>query len=296
MCRRSRSIALVAKLGASLASDGTDCIVRRARSVTQNFCLSGARWATLPAVRRGVNGAPDGVVRRSLPEQVATLLHEQIANGTYPGGSKLPHQRDLAASFGVSIAVAREALALLAAGGLVRARSGQGTFVTDQPEAALRFPAWVAAPMGAEELTEAIEARDVIEHATAIRAAHRRSEADVERLRELVGQMADAGDDAARVHRGRPRAAPRDRGRGPQPPAGRRARGAAPRAARHGRDRRAHARSRRTGCRRSSRRTQDLVEAVATQDLRGAGAAMDAHARPAARRSPRTAGSWSRSA
>ena len=126
-------------------------------------------------MRKGVNGAPDGVVRRSLPEQVATLLHEQIANGTYPGGSKLPHQRDLAASFGVSIAVAREALALLAAGGLVRARSGQGTFVTDQPEAALRFPAWVAAPMGAEELTEAIEARDVIEHATAIRAAHRRT-------------------------------------------------------------------------------------------------------------------------
>ena len=109
----------------------------------------------------------------------------------------MPHQRDLAASFGVSIAVAREALALLTAGGLVRARSGQGTFVTDQPEAALRFPAWVAAPMGAEELTEAIEARDVIEHATAIRAAHRRSKADVVRLRELVGQMADAGDDAA---------------------------------------------------------------------------------------------------
>jgi GntR family transcriptional regulator, transcriptional repressor for pyruvate dehydrogenase complex len=148
-------------------------------------------------VRRGVNGAPDGVVRRSLPEQVATLLHEQIANGTYTGGSKLPHQRDLAASFGVSIAVAREALALLASGGLVRARSGQGTFVTDQPEAALRFPAWVAAPMGAEELTEAIEARDVIEHATAIRAAHRRTDEDVERLREIVGAMADAGDDAA---------------------------------------------------------------------------------------------------
>ena len=51
--------------------------------------------------------------------------------------------------------------------------------------------------MGAEELTEAIEARDVIEHATAIRAAHRRTDEDVERLREIVGAMADAGDDAA---------------------------------------------------------------------------------------------------
>jgi DNA-binding FadR family transcriptional regulator len=120
-------------------------------------------------------------------------LHEQIANGTYPGGSRLPHQRDLAASFGVSTAVAREALALLAAGGLVRTRSGQGTFVADQPEVALRFPAWVAAPNGPAELAEAIEARDVIEHATATRAARRRTEDDVVRLREILAAMRAAG-------------------------------------------------------------------------------------------------------
>jgi GntR family transcriptional repressor for pyruvate dehydrogenase complex len=225
-------------------------------------------------VRRGVNGAPDGVVRRSLPEQVAALLHEQIASGTYPGGSKLPHQRDLAASFGVSIAVAREALALLAAGGLVRARSGQGTFVTDQPEAALRFPAWVAAPMGAEELTEAIEARDVIEHATAIRAAHRRTDDDVTRLRELVGQMADAGDDAAAFIEAdlalhlEIAAAARNR-----PLAG-------ALAALHRALRDTVAIGVRTAIEEDWLPTlleahQDLVEAVAAQDLRGAGAAMD---------------------
>jgi GntR family transcriptional regulator, transcriptional repressor for pyruvate dehydrogenase complex len=146
-------------------------------------------------VKGGVNAAVGAVDRRSLPQQVAARLHAQIADGTYPGGARLPHQRDLAASFGVSIAVAREALALLTAGGLVRTRSGQGTFVTDQPGAALRFPTWMALPTGPDELAEAIEARDVIELATATRAARRRSAEDVLRLREIMAAMRAAGDD-----------------------------------------------------------------------------------------------------
>jgi len=146
-------------------------------------------------VPRSVNGRTGGVDRRSLPEQVAARLHQQIADGTYSGGARLPHQRDLAASFGVSTAVAREALALLGAAGLVRTRSGQGTFVADLPDVALRFPAWVAAPSGPLELAEAIEARDVLEHATATRAARRRTDEDVMRLREILAEMRAAGAD-----------------------------------------------------------------------------------------------------
>jgi GntR family transcriptional regulator, transcriptional repressor for pyruvate dehydrogenase complex len=136
------------------------------------------------------------VDRRSLPEQVATRLHEQIAGGIYPGGSRLPHQRDLAASFGVSTAVAREALALLAAGGLIRSRSGQGTFVTDQPDASLRFPIWVREPTGPAEVAETIEARIVLERAIAGFAAQRHTSEDIERLREILDDMRAAGDDA----------------------------------------------------------------------------------------------------
>ena len=136
------------------------------------------------------------VERRSLPAQVATRIHDQILSGVYSPGPKLPHQRDLALNFGVSAAVIREALARLKGAGLVRAKSGQGTFVTNQPLKAMRFPTWVRDPASSAELSEAIEARDVIEHATAMRAAQRRTPKDVEHLREIIVRMADASEDA----------------------------------------------------------------------------------------------------
>ncbi len=121
-------------------------------------------------------------------------MHERILSGECPPGSKFPHQRDLAISFGVSPAVMREALSRLKAAGLVRTKSGHGTFVTDQPLEAMRFPTWVQDPVSPTELSEAIEARDVLEHATAMRAAERRSAADVKQLRRIIVRMENAGE------------------------------------------------------------------------------------------------------
>ena len=41
--------------------------------------------------------------RRSLPEQIAARIHEQISDGTYPAGSQLPLQKEIAHHFGVSV-------------------------------------------------------------------------------------------------------------------------------------------------------------------------------------------------
>jgi DNA-binding FadR family transcriptional regulator len=135
------------------------------------------------------------VDRRSLPEQIAARLHERIAAGEYPSGSRLPQQRELASSFGVSTGAVREAIALLASAGLVRSRHGRGTFVADAPEAVLRFPVWVREPDGREGLLEAIEAREVVEGAIARLAALRRTEADLARLAETVAGMRETADD-----------------------------------------------------------------------------------------------------
>jgi GntR family transcriptional regulator, transcriptional repressor for pyruvate dehydrogenase complex len=142
-----------------------------------------------------VRSASLTVDRKSLPERVAARLHELIRNGTYPSGSKLPHQRDLAADFDVSTAVIRESLALLTAGGVIRTRSGQGTFVADASEAMLRYPIWVGGPAGPDEIAEATEARDVLEHAIARLAAARRLPEDVVRLRACVERMAASKED-----------------------------------------------------------------------------------------------------
>ncbi len=127
--------------------------------------------------------------RRSLPEQVASRLHGLIVDGSYLPGSQLPHQRHIADLFGVSTAVVRESLALLASSGVIWTRAGQGTFVANSHRAILRYPTWTGQPTTDAELAEATEARDALERALTRLAAIRRTDADVERLRECVTAM-----------------------------------------------------------------------------------------------------------
>ena len=46
----------------------------------------------------------------SIPSSVAQALQQRILSGEYPSGSRLPPQRELAESLGVSRASLREAL------------------------------------------------------------------------------------------------------------------------------------------------------------------------------------------
>ena len=69
--------------------------------------------------------------RRTLAEQMADDLTEAIVSGELPPGSMLPIEPQLAARFGVSRAVVRDATRMLAARGLVDARHGRGVFVTE---------------------------------------------------------------------------------------------------------------------------------------------------------------------
>jgi GntR family transcriptional repressor for pyruvate dehydrogenase complex len=134
--------------------------------------------------------------RRSLPEQIAARIHEQISDGTYPPGTQLPLQKELAHHFGVSISVVRESLATLAAGGLIWSRAGTGTFVSDNADAALRFPMWMREPSSPDELAEALEARDLLARTAVALAAKRRDAADVARLRATLADIEAAATDA----------------------------------------------------------------------------------------------------
>jgi DNA-binding FadR family transcriptional regulator len=134
--------------------------------------------------------------RRSLPEQIAARIHEQISDGSYPPGSQLPLQKELAHHFGVSISVVRESLASLAAGGLIWSRAGTGTFVSDHADAALRFPMWMREPSSPEELAEALEARDLLARTAVVLAAQRRGPADIARLRATLADIEAAATDA----------------------------------------------------------------------------------------------------
>lgn len=76
-------------------------------------------------------GAEIGVPPRKpkLAELVVDTLRQRIVAGEYRAGSKLPTESQMTTIFGVSRTVVREAIATLAADGLVQSRQGAGVFV-----------------------------------------------------------------------------------------------------------------------------------------------------------------------
>jgi len=64
-----------------------------------------------------------------LAEMVVETLRKRIADGQYAASDRLPTEAQLTTIFGVSRTVVREAIAALAADGLVEARQGAGVFV-----------------------------------------------------------------------------------------------------------------------------------------------------------------------
>jgi GntR family transcriptional regulator len=65
--------------------------------------------------------------------QLADLLREKIADGTYQPGDSLPSEAELGTSYGLSRTAIRQALSLLVAEGLVLKEKGRGTFVRTSP-------------------------------------------------------------------------------------------------------------------------------------------------------------------
>ena len=81
------------------------------------------------------DAATDTRVERKpkLSERVVTALRSQVLSGVIAPGQKLPTENQLTETFGVSRTVIREAMATLAADGLVEPRQGAGVFVRDHP-------------------------------------------------------------------------------------------------------------------------------------------------------------------
>ena len=65
--------------------------------------------------------------------QVYAVMEEQIADGTYPPGGRLPSVVDVCAQFGISQMTARKVLQKLRDEGLAEMQPGIGTFVTELP-------------------------------------------------------------------------------------------------------------------------------------------------------------------
>ena len=94
--------------------------------------------------RKAVEGEPIKTLDRApnLPSQVARMISDEIIGGRFQVGDRLPTERELAETFGVSRTVVREAIARLRSEGAVEPRQGSGVFVLgNRANSALRLDA-----------------------------------------------------------------------------------------------------------------------------------------------------------
>ncbi|MEU4084070.1 FadR/GntR family transcriptional regulator [Streptomyces aureus] len=132
-----------------------------------------------------------GALRPSpLVEQATAHLREQITDGEWPVGTKLPGETTLAQTLGVGRSTVREALRALAGAGLVQARQGSGVFViATTPE-----EDW-STRLRRSAITDVYEVRMLLEVEAAQLAAERRTEEDVTALHAALAGRRDAAGD-----------------------------------------------------------------------------------------------------
>ena len=135
---------------------------------------------------------------RRLSDHVASQVQRWISEQQLQSGAQLPTERELCEKFGVSRPVIREAISRLKADGFVLTRQGSGAYVAGRPgHGSFRLVGeTVETPTGPMvEMAHIFELRFLVETGAAERAAQRRSEADLERLRAVLARMQTALDE-----------------------------------------------------------------------------------------------------
>jgi len=121
--------------------------------------------------------------REKLSIRIVSALRTRLLSGEVPPGQKLPSEVQLTEQFGVSRTVVREAIAMLAADGLVESRQGAGVFVVNHPASTFGT---LAAEMGNSVSTalNVLEVRLAIEVESAALAAVRRNPSQQAKIEE----------------------------------------------------------------------------------------------------------------
>jgi GntR family transcriptional repressor for pyruvate dehydrogenase complex len=129
------------------------------------------------------------VSRVTLGEQVAAQLSDQIAEGRWKPGEKLPSEAELCFALNIGRSTLREALKALAFVGMVQMRPGEGTYVIEGSGLLIERIMARGLLKTDKELQDVGEARLLIEGETAALAAERAEASDLEQLDSLMAEM-----------------------------------------------------------------------------------------------------------
>ncbi len=126
-----------------------------------------------------------------LAERLAEEVRQEITDGTFRAGDRLPTEREMSESYGVSRAIVREALGRLKQDGLVVSRQGSGAYVMAADAPTLRLH---VVPSDADDLRAVVELLSAVRSAASAHAAKRRTPSQLAGIRRWY----DAIDQAVR--------------------------------------------------------------------------------------------------
>lgn len=140
---------------------------------------------------------PDRPLRRREPATVELTreLLTYLASGDVTPGQRLPGERALSEALGVGRAALREAIKSLILLGVLEQRQGDGTYLAKEPSSLLPKVIEWGVLLGNNQLTDLIEARQLLEVTLAPQAARNRSAAAAARLTQLIEEMRAASHD-----------------------------------------------------------------------------------------------------
>lgn len=117
-----------------------------------------------------------------------------LTTGELRPGDKLPSERDMAESLGVSRASVREALTTLEAIGILEIKPGEGTFVKPTSEAETFAPLTLVLTVEGNSGAQLMEVRRILEKEIAALAAERATAEDLNKIEKLLNQMKAANN------------------------------------------------------------------------------------------------------
>ncbi|MDO8187953.1 FadR/GntR family transcriptional regulator [Conexibacter sp. JD483] len=129
-------------------------------------------------------------------EQIVVQIEDAIIGGRLQLGDRLPSEREMAETFGVSRASVREALRVLEMFGVVVARRGTGpeagSVLAAETQSGLQNVLRLHAGLLRIPANDIVEVRAALERQVAEQAAVNATEESIVQLRELIDDMAEA--------------------------------------------------------------------------------------------------------
>ncbi len=129
------------------------------------------------------------IQRSKLYEDVARRITEMVRDGEWLPGERIPTENALAERFEVGRSTVREAVKSLQIAGVLRSRTGKGTFVAENACSMIRSTELVKLLENGAEIADLVETRIAIEPAMAALAAQRCDGGGTILLQEILAAM-----------------------------------------------------------------------------------------------------------